>query len=180
MNAQPFTIHVEGRRDGRLIQALTMAELTRRFLRAAGLPPRAARLAFGEPCSAFLALRMALWVAALSALVKLLPLPRALSIVATRVRSRRPLDPSGVPERLARVLDSLLAADFLVFTPTCWKRAPVLQRYLALKGIETRVVFGVRRAGEDALSGHAWLESEGRAILEKTVPDYIVTYRFPS
>ena len=135
---------------------------------------------FDEPGSALLALRMALWVAALSALVKLLPLPRALSFVNTRVRRTRHLNPSAVQERLARVLDSLLAADFLFFTPTCWKRAPVLHRFLALNGIETRVVFGVRRAGEDALSGHAWLESEGGTILEKTEPDYVITYRFPS
>ena len=157
-----------------------MAELTRRFLRAASLPPRAARLAFVEPSSALLALRMAFWIATLSAIVKLLPLPRALGIVSPRVRRARAVNPSDAQERLARVLDSLLAADFLFFTPTCWKRAPVLQRFLALEGIETSVVFGVRRAGEDALSGHAWLESEGRTILEKTEPDYVVTYRFPS
>ncbi|HZT60896.1 MAG TPA: lasso peptide biosynthesis B2 protein [Pyrinomonadaceae bacterium] len=157
-----------------------MTELTRRFLRAASLPPRAARLALGQPTAALLALRMAFWVVALTAFVRLLPLPRALGLVVLRVRHTRAVNPSDVQQRLARVLDSLLAADFLVFTPTCWKRAPVLQRFLALEGIETRVVFGVRLAGEDALSGHAWLEAEGRAILEKDEPDYVVTYRFPS
>lgn len=157
-----------------------MAELTRQLLKAARLPKRAARLVLGEPRGALLALRMAYWVAAFSLLVKLLPLPRALRLAAPRVRGVRPPNPSNVEDRLARALDSVLAADFLVFTPTCWKRAPVLHRYLALNGIETRVVFGVRRAGEDALSGHAWLEADGRAILETTEPDYFVTYRFPS
>jgi hypothetical protein len=77
------------------------------------------------------------------------------------------------------VLDSVLATDFWVFTPTCWKRAPVLHRFLALRGIETRIVFGVRREGEDTLSGHAWLEREGRPLLEADAPDYRVTYSFP-
>jgi hypothetical protein len=157
-----------------------MAELTRQFMRAVSLPPRAAKLVLGEPGSALLALRMAFWVVALAALVRIYPLPRALSIVNRRVRGGRPPNPSDVQDRLARLLDSILAADLLFFTPTCWKRAPVLQRYLALEGIETRVVFGVRRLGEDELSGHAWLEAEGKTILEKTEPDYIVTYRFPS
>jgi hypothetical protein len=160
-----------------------MAELTRQFMRAVSLPPRAAKLVLGEPGSALLALRMAFWVAALSALIKFLPLPRALSVVTTRVRRGRPQNPSDVSDvedRLARLLDSILAADLLFFTPTCWKRAPVLQRYLAREGIEASVVFGVRRPGEDELSGHAWLEAEGKTILEKTEPDYIVTYRFPS
>src|SRR5436305_9137404 len=157
-----------------------MAELTRQILRCALLPSRAARLALVEPGSALLALRMAFWVAALSAFVKLMPLPRALNLVAPRLRRARPLNSSEIQERLARLLDSVLAVDFFVFTPTCWKRATVLHRYLALKGIETRIVFGVRREGEDALSGHAWLEAGGETILETTAPDYIVTYSFPS
>ena len=156
-----------------------MAELTRKLLKYARLPARAARLTLGEPGAALLALRMACWVAALSLFVKLMPLPRALKLVATRARGVRPRDPAKVQERLARLLDSVLAADFLFLTPTCWKRAPVLHRYLALKGIETRVVFGVRREGEDVLSGHAWLEAGGEPLLETTTPDYKVTFSFP-
>ena len=156
-----------------------MAELTRQLLRYARLPARAARLTLGEPGAALLALRMACWVAALSLFVKLMPLPRALKLVATRARGVRPRDPAEVQESLARLLDSVLAADFLFLTPTCWKRAPVLHRYLALKGIETRVIFGVRREGEDVLSGHAWLEAGGEPLLETTTPDYKITFSFP-
>jgi Transglutaminase-like superfamily len=164
--------------DGRTCR-LSMTELARKFLRYARLPARAARLMLDKPGSALLALTMAWWVAALSLLVRLLPLPRALKLVAPRALGARPQDPAEVQERVARLLDSVLAADFLVFTPTCWKRAPVLHRYLALNGIETRVVFGVRREGEDALSGHAWLEAGGEPLLETTPPDYKVTFSFP-
>jgi len=102
-------------------------------------------------------------------------------LVAHRTtRLREGADAGEVEARLARLLDSVLAADFWVFTPTCWKRAPVLHRYLALCGIETRIRFGVRREGEDTLSGHAWLEACGEPILEKTPPDYKVTYSFPA
>src|SRR5205814_2237884 len=157
-----------------------MAELTRQLLRYARLPARAARLTLGEPGAALLALSMACWVAALSLFVKLMPLPRALKLVAPRARGARAVaDPAEVQESLARLLDSVLAADFLFLTPTCWKRAPVLHRYLALEGIETRVVFGVRREGEDVLSGHAWLEAGGEPLLETTPPDYKVTFSFP-
>ena len=158
-----------------------MPTLAPRLKAYAALPSRAARLVLCEPGSALLAARMGAWVAALSLLVKLLPLPRAMALVTPR-RARRnlPPDPALVQARLARLLDSVLAADFWVFTPTCWKRAPVLHRYLALSGIDTRVLFGVRREGSDALSGHAWLEAGGEPILEKTPPDYIVTYSFPA
>jgi hypothetical protein len=144
------------------------------------LPARAARLVLREPGSMLLAARMGAWVVALSLLIKLMPLPRALKFVAPRrVRARVAPEAAEVEARLARLLDSVLAADFWVFTPTCWKRAPVLHRYLALSGIETRVLFGVRREGRGTLDGHAWLEAGGEPILEKTPPDYIVTYSFP-
>jgi hypothetical protein len=143
------------------------------------LASRGARFVVREPGAALLALRMSAWVAALSLFVKFMPLPRALRFVAPARIGAAPPDAEEWQDKLARVLDSLLAADFWVFTPTCWKRAPILHRFLALGGIETRIVFGVRREGEDALSGHAWLEREGRPLLEADAPDYRVTYSFP-
>jgi len=103
-----------------------------------------------------------------------------LSIITTS--TRRDLSTgklSKVEMRVAHLLDLLLNTNFLFLKPICWKRAPVLHRYLALNGIETRVVFGVRREGEMLLSGHAWLESGGVPVLETHVPEYIVTYIFP-
>lgn len=159
-----------------------MPELTRLPTKYAALPGRAARLIINEPGAALLAVRMGAWVVALSLLMRVWPLPRAMRLVSPRRAARRPGDAAEVQERLARLLDSVLAADFWVFTPTCWKRAPVLHRYLALSGIETRVLFGVRRGGSggDALSGHAWLEAGGEPLLETTPPDYKVTYSFPA
>ena len=147
--------------------------------RTAALASRGARFVVREPGSALLALRMSAWVAALSLLVKILPLPRALGLVAPPRLGPATRDPEAAQAALARLLDSVLAADFWVFTPTCWKRAPVLHRYLAQRGIETRIVFGVRRDGEDALSGHAWLERGGEPLLETDAPAYRVTYSFP-
>jgi hypothetical protein len=147
----------------------------------AALPSRAVRLVLREPATALLAARMGAWVVMLSLLIKFMPLPRAMALVAPRRPHERARGDSAlVMARLARLLDSVLAADFWVFTPTCWKRAPVLHRYLALEGIPTRVLFGVRREGTDALSGHAWLEAGGVPILEKTSPEYRVTYSFPA
>lgn len=158
-----------------------MPALASRLKAYAALPSRAARLVVSEPGAALLAVRMGAWVFALSLLVRFMPLPRAMALVAPRRGARAaPPDTAHVQAKLARLLDSVLAADFWVFTPTCWKRAPVLHRYLALCGIPTRVLFGVRREGSDALSGHAWLEAGGVPILEKTPPDYKVTYSFPA
>jgi hypothetical protein len=142
---------------------------------------RAVRLAAREPRSAFVLVRMAWWVAALTFLMKVLPLPRALEYLTPRARpARAGDDPEKIQAETARLLDLLLAADFWVFTPTCWKRAPVLHRFLALRGIRTRIVFGVRRDEPRPLDGHAWLEAGGRPVLESAPPNYTVTFSFPN
>jgi Transglutaminase-like superfamily len=158
-----------------------MADFARKFLKAAGLVHRAARFALREPGAALTVLRMAAWVAAVSLLLKRMPLPRVLNLVEPRRRrTGAKLDAEQTQARLARLLDALLATDFLCFTPTCWKRAPVLHRFLSLEGIETRLLFGVRRDSAGKLGGHAWLEAGGEPLLETTPPDYKVTYSFPA
>lgn len=167
-------------RDFFSAEVIFMPTLVLRLKAFAALPMRAARLVWSEPGTALLAARMGAWVVMLSLLMKLMPLPRAMALVAPRRGARSaPPDAALIQTRIAQLLDSILAADFWVFTPTCWKRAPVLHRFLALRGIGTRVNFGVRRAGPETLSGHAWLEAGGQPILEKSPPDYKVTYSFP-
>jgi hypothetical protein len=173
-----------------------MADFARKFFKTAGLVPRAVRFALREPGAALTVLRMAAWVAAVSLLLKRMPLPRVLNLVEPRRRRTRARRDAAETQtrlaaqtqarlaaqtqaKLARLLDALLATDVLCFTPTCWKRAPVLHRFLALEGIETRVLFGVRRDGAGELGGHAWLEAGGQPLLETTAPDYKVTYSFP-
>jgi hypothetical protein len=56
----------------------------------------------------------------------------------------------------------------------------VLHRFLALRGRETQILFGMRRGGGDLLAGHAWLEDGNGALFETTTrPAYTVTYSFP-
>lgn len=130
-----------------------------------------------RPGEAWLLLRMAWWVAVLSVTARCYSLQRALEIVAgSGGRSLVVVS----QEELARAIDLLLSADFLIFKPICWKRAAVLHRYLARNGTPTRIVFGVRSESGGKVDGHAWLESNGKPILERTPPEYVVTYSFPS
>lgn len=131
-----------------------------------------------QPAEAWLLCRMAWWVAVLSVVARVYSLPRALEIVAgTNQRSARLRNANQ--EDLARSIDLLLSADVFVFKPICWKRAAVLRRYLLRSGIPARIVFGVRNDNSGKVDGHAWLESEGRPILENSPPEYVVTYSFP-
>ena len=122
-------------------------------------------------------MRMAWWVAVLSVVARFYSLPRALQVVAGNGKATC-VDADEY--ELARAIDLLLATDFFIFTPVCWKRAAVLHRYLSRSGIPTRIIFGVRNESDGKVAGHAWLEREGHPILENTPPEYVVTYSFPS
>lgn len=140
----------------------------------------AVRKCISQPGEALLLFRMAWWVCFLSASARWLPLPRALELVSGG-ESPQPSDSDiEVSKRLARLIDLLLSADVLFFKPICWKRATVLRRYLSQNGIATRILFGVKNEPVGKVTGHAWLEFNGHPFLEKTTPDYVVTYTFPS
>ena len=120
-----------------------------------------------------LAMRMAAWIAFLTLFGRILSLRTMLRLIDTRRRKSTPMP----PERISALVDRIFRADIL--HRSCWKRAAVLRRYLLLNGIDTAVVFGVRKV-EEKLAGHAWLERDGRPFLEEREPDYVVTFRYPS
>ena len=130
-----------------------------------------------RPDEAWLLMRMAWWVAVLSVTARWYSLPRALEIVAGRQSNGRHTPANR--EDLARAIDLLLSVDVLMFKPICWKRAAVLHRYLSRTGTPTRIIFGVRNEVDGKFDGHAWLEQDGQPILERTPPNYVVTYSFP-
>jgi hypothetical protein len=130
-----------------------------------------------NPRVCWLTLKMAAWIGWLSLAVKFMPLPKALSTLTTTVNSKTSLTSQ---KELAATVDRLLRINLFCFEPVCWKRAAVLHRYLALNGIETRIVFGVHKDENQELRGHAWLEADGYPILENEPPNYTVTYSFPS
>ena len=134
-------------------------------------------LVFRQPRRALLIFRMANWLVLFTVLLKFLSLSRALQIISTPVR-KNSVQPNE--EELATAVDTLLRADVFMFRPSCWKRAAILHRYLALAGIDSRINFGMRKDNDGGMSGHAWLERSGQAFLETSPPEYTVTYSFPS
>jgi hypothetical protein len=133
-----------------------------------------------EPGAALLMCSMAFWVTVFSVAVRLAPLPRALQLISTSLRRRSKEPEKSVQDRLGQTIDRVLATRLLALKPICWKRAAILHRYLSLNGIATRVVFGLSSGTDGAVSGHAWLEANGKPILEFEVPEYTRTYSFPS
>lgn len=149
----------------------------RERLRRLGLGIAAAvRLGLRDPRSLLLSARMSAWIVLISIAARLVPLPTMFRLAETR---RRWAPSTLLPaEEIARRIDRVFRAG-LFPDGSCWKRAAVLRRYLLLNGIETDVVFGVRRESGGELAGHAWLEREGTPFLEGELPEYNVTFRHP-
>jgi len=157
-----------------------IGQLTRTTGKVGRLLLNAGRKLVLQPSEAFLICRMAWWVGILSLTAKCCPLPRALRIVSTTKSRRSQATAPHIQARLARAIDLLLSADVLFFKPICWKRAAILHRYLLQNGITTHILFGVRNDADGKVVGHAWLQADGKPMLESTIPNYIVTYSFPS
>jgi len=143
------------------------------------LARRAIGTTIARPRDAALRARMAFWVLVISVTARTTSLPRAQRIAAMGAGSRSGARPSWTPDELGAAIDGVLAMELFVFRPSCWKRAMVLQRFLALNGVESRVHFGVRRTAEGGVDGHAWLEHQGRRLLERDAGVYVVTFTLP-
>jgi hypothetical protein len=133
-----------------------------------------------RPAEAFFLCQLAWWVAVMSVAARCCSLPRALQILSAPTSPSTLEFDKAAQEQLARSVDLVLSADVFAFRPNCWKRAAVLHRFLSLRGISTRICFGVKTERAGKIKGHAWLEADGKPILEKEPPDYVITYTFPS
>ena len=139
----------------------------------------ASRKILVKPRESALSVRMAAWVVLISWLARLTSLPRAQKIAAFRIRSVSVSGGSETPAQLGRAIDRVLGLDLFVFRRSCWKRAMVLHRFLALNGIESRINFGLQKGVDGTLNGHAWLEHQGQPLLEDSAGTYIVTFSLP-
>ena len=139
---------------------------------------RALRVSVLQPRRAWLMVRVAVWAIIFSAAVRFGSLPSALQLLSPSAGgdSAQPFD----EEEIASAVQAVLGMNVLVFKQICWKRAALLHRFLALRGHATTIVFGLRKEPAGELTGHAWLEANGKAILEPDDPNYTVTYTFPS
>src|ERR1043166_9758721 len=80
---------VNARRSHRAGIVRRFSKMAGLHFKSAGLGARGARFAWREPGAAFVVLRMAGWVAAVSLLLKRMPLPRVLKLIEPRVRRGR-------------------------------------------------------------------------------------------
>jgi hypothetical protein len=123
-------------------------------------------------------IRVSMWTLVLCAGVRVLSLPAALRLITVQTEDNP--GPDTGDEEIVTAVDAVLRIKRFVFTPICWKRAALLHHFLGLRGCATTIIFGLRKDPAGELTGHAWLEKDGRPIFEPEHPNYVATYKFPS
>src|SRR2546427_9621594 len=104
---------------------------TNTFLAVVRMPAKIVRMISRDPRGFFMLLRMAFWVATLSLMVKVLPLPTAFRIITPRIKSEAPDHPQAIQDKLAGFIYRLLALALVVFTPTCLTPGANVHPFLA-------------------------------------------------
>ena len=85
-------------------------------------------------------------------------------------RKRTLGNPVAEGERLGRAVVRML--DYLPTDSRCLMRSLVLLRLLAVRGAEGVFVIAVLPSGDLDVSAHAWIELDGRPLLDTGTPDY--------
>jgi hypothetical protein len=101
-------------------------------------------------------------------LIRRTDLPGAVTALRDGATAGAPADAVGAGQRLGRAVVRTLGV--LPTDSRCLMRSLVLTRLLARRGIESRLVLGVR-PGETLLA-HAWVEHRGQPLLESGGTSY--------
>lgn len=119
----------------------------------------AARL-LRSPSQLWLLFRMAGWASVLPLLKVALPLPRLVSMVAARPRTRQ-RDPEA-EKRVVRSAARLYRSRLVAKSDNCLERSLVTYRYLARVNAGPRLVVGMGRRGD--VVGHVWVLVDGKPV----------------
>ena len=132
-----------------------------------------------RPRRAWLMIQVAAWAFILSGALRFRSLPAALRTLSVRTP---PENLAGKLDQMeiATAVDAVLGINLAMLRQICWRRAILLHHFLGREGIPTTIVFGVRLNPGGEVHGHAWLEADGRVLLEAEPSNYRVTYKFPS
>lgn len=124
------------------------------------------------PGDAMLVLKMLGWRLVLPALKRRLPLQRLVRLMWDGHGA-----PAGTPVRAARIAylaDLVYRTEHVERHGNCLERSLVLYRYLGAAGAEPQLLVGLRRDGQSAPGGHAWVTLAGEPVGEP--PDSIAPF----
>jgi hypothetical protein len=127
-----------------------------------------------SPAGLFLFLRVGLWIAFISLLLRIVSLPGLMKILTPR-KNR----PAKWPRsKIVNFASFWLGRDRVFYQRNCLKRSLVLYRYLNLQSEPAQFIIGVRKE-DGELKGHSWIMVNGAPIFDDEDMNYKIIFRCP-
>jgi len=124
--------------------------------------------------------RIAVWIAALPVLIRVMSLPRLMSLLTPRTPVR-PFDPEMLVHghRINSYVISILRRNPENMGKMCLRRSLILYRFLRICGIPASFHLGVIK-DKEKLDGHSWIEINSEHYFDSR-PDreYHQTFSYP-
>jgi hypothetical protein len=126
----------------------------------------------------FLVAQAWMWFGVVEVGLRCLPLQKLLRIIQrpgnTPTVTKKQREPQrAVPERVAYCVG--LAGRLHLFDSTCLKKSLVLNALLTRRGFDAQLLIGAARGTNGQLDAHAWLDCEGKVLLDGTMPRHYAT-----
>jgi len=122
----------------------------------------------------WLFLRIGIWIAFISLLLYLIPLPRLLGLLTPQKISTR----KWPRDKFIDFISVWLGRDRAFYSRSCLKRSLVLYHYLNLQAESARLVIGVKK-DQEQLKAHSWIMlGEAKLFPEENI-NYRIIYIYP-
>lgn len=130
---------------------------------------------FVETCDGlWLFIRIGFWLALVSILLRLIPLPSILKLLTPKKPSKK----KWQKDKLVNFISLWLGQDRAFFRRSCLKRSLVLYRYLNLQKEPARFFIGIKKE-DDKILGHAWIMLGEQKLFPDENINYKIIYTYP-
>jgi len=127
-----------------------------------------------SPSGMWLFIRIGIWIALVSILLRLVSLPGLMRMLSPKKSSGK----KWPREKLVNFSSFWLGREAAFFQRSCLKRSLVLYRYLNMQSERAQFLIGVRKE-EGELRGHSWIVIEGEPLFKNDDTDYRLIYSYP-
>ena len=128
----------------------------------------------GSPSGLWLFMRVGIWIALVSLLLRMVSLPGLMRILMPKQISRRKWPSS----KIVNFASFWLGRERAFYQRSCLKRSLVLFRYLNMQSDPAQFIIGVRKEGGE-LRGHSWIMIQDKPLFDDEDMNYKIIYSFP-
>lgn len=127
-----------------------------------------------SPAGFWLFIRIGVWIALVTLLLRMVSLPGLMRIIMPRKISKKKWPRS----KIVNFASFWLGRERAFYQRSCLKRSLILLHYLNKQSDPAQFIIGVRKE-QGELRGHSWIMIRGKPLFDDEDMNYKIIYRFP-